>query len=105
MYIYIYVYILEEGPPSREHARGYVFSEIQASIQSASHSPPGLASSKFCTVPHIFLPKMFKKQDGMLAFFGALFEYFFHLRGRFLSNFRPLEAFWGSYGLIFVVKK
>ena len=48
---------------------------------------------------------MFKKQDGMLAFFGALFEYFFHLQGRFLSNFRPLEALWGSYGLIFGVKK
>ena len=41
----------------------------------------------------------------MLAFFGQLFESFFHLRGHFLSNFRPLEALWGSYGLIFEVKK
>ena len=41
----------------------------------------------------------------MLAFFGALFESFFHLRGIFLSNFRPLEALWGSYGRIFGVKK
>ena len=48
---------------------------------------------------------MFKKQDGMLAFFGQLFESFFHLRGHFLSNFRLLEALWESYGLIFGVKK
>ena len=41
----------------------------------------------------------------MLAFFGQLFESFFHLRGNFLSNFRLLEALWESYGLIFVVKK
>ena len=71
----------------------------------AQSAGPGFRSSKFCTVPHIFLPKMFKKQDGMQAFFGALFESFFHLRGHFLSNFRPLEALWGSYGLIFGVKK
>ena len=25
--------------------------------------------SKICTVPALFSPKMFKKQDGMLAFF------------------------------------
>ena len=48
---------------------------------------------------------MFKKQDGMPAFFGQLFESFLHLRGHFLSNFRLLEALWESYGLIFVVKK
>ena len=26
--------------------------------------------SKICTVPALFSPKMFKKQDGMLAFLG-----------------------------------
>ena len=41
----------------------------------------------------------------MLAFFGQLFEYFFHLRGHFLSNFRLLESPWESYGLTFGVKK
>ena len=41
----------------------------------------------------------------MLAFFGALFESFSHLWGYFLSNFRSLEALWGSYGLIFGVQK
>ena len=71
----------------------------------AQSAGPGFRSSKICTVPIIFLPNMLKKQNGMLAFWGALFESFFHLRGIFLSNFRPLEALWGSYGLIFGVKK
>ena len=84
-----------------------VLLKVPEIIQSASRSPPGLARdpAKFCIAPHIFLPNMFKKQDGMLAFWGALFEYFFHLRVHFLSTFWSLEALWGSYGLISGIKK
>ena len=72
--------------------------EIVYSKRFAQSAGPGFRSSKFCTVPHIFLPKMFKKQDGMLAFFGAFFESFFHLRGYFEAFFGPWGHSWGTMG-------
>jgi len=40
-------------------------------LQSISQ-PLSSKHAKICTVHPIFLPKMFKKQDGMLAFVGTL---------------------------------
>ena len=75
-------------------------------IQSASRSPPGLASDPQNSVLRLTFSyqKCLKNKTECWPFFGALFESCFYLRGNFLSIFRPLEALWGSYGLIFGVK-
>ena len=52
-----------------------------------------------------FSPKVFKKQDAMLAFWGALFEQFFLHLGSFFEYFFVPGGTLGSNGFIFGVKK
>ena len=61
--------------------------------------------SKFCTVPMLFSQKMFKKQDGMLAFFGfpssAQNDDFRCLEGTFRHLLAPWSTIlltWGAQG-------
>ena len=85
----------------------YIANTLNLYIQSASRSPPGLASDhqKSVLCLSFSYQKYLKNKTECWPFLEHFSSHFSYLWGHFLSNFRPLGALWGRYGLIFGVRK